>query len=67
MKLAPDYASAYSFRAECYIGLKQYTKAADDIVTALSMDKSDRKSFYYMQVMADSALIDMVTKQYCPK
>lgn len=62
MKLAPDYASAYSFRAESYIGLKQYPKAADDIVTALSMDKSDRKSFYYMQVMADTSMVDMVTK-----
>lgn len=62
MKLAPDYASAFSFRAESYIGLKQYPQAADDIVTALSIDKSDRKSFYYMQVMADSALIDIVTK-----
>lgn len=62
MKLAPDYVSAYSFRAESYIGLKQYPKAADDIVKALTIDSSDRKSFYYMQIMADSAMTDMITK-----
>lgn len=62
MKLAPEYASAYSFRAESFIGLKQYSKAADDIVTALTIDASDRKSFYYMQVMADSAMVEIVTK-----
>jgi len=62
IKLAPDYASGYSFRAESFIGQKQYSRAADDIVTALTLDGSDRKAFYYMQVMADSALVEMATK-----
>lgn len=61
IKLAPEYSSGYSFRAESYIGLQQYAKAADDIVKALSIN-GDNKAFYYMRVMADSALVEMSTK-----
>ena len=32
IKLASDYVSGYSFRAESYIGLKQYNEAIDDII-----------------------------------
>lgn len=61
IKLAPEYSSGFSFRAESYAGLKQYSKSADDIVKALSID-GDNKAFYWMRVLADSALVDITTK-----
>lgn len=61
VKLAPEYSSGYSFRAESYAGLKQYAKAADDIVKALDINGDD-KAFYWMQEMADSSFNDMATK-----
>ena len=39
-KLAPSYSSAYSFRAESYIGLKKYNEAIDDVIIALGIDKN---------------------------
>ena len=57
-----DYYQCYAFRAEAFIGLGQYEKAADDIVLALDSDGHE-KAFYLMQtVMADSALMTMVSK-----
>lgn len=57
-----DYFKSYAFRAESYIGLMQYEKAADDIITALAGNWDD-KAFYLMQtVMVDSALMTMVSK-----
>lgn len=61
VKLAPEYPSGYSFRAESYAGLKQYAKAADDIVKALDINGDD-KAFYWMQEVADSSFNDMATK-----
>lgn len=61
IKLANDYPSGYSFRAESYIGLKEYNKAADDIITALNLNY-DNKAFYLMGVMADSAFNVMSAK-----
>lgn len=48
IQLYPDYSSGYSFRAESNLGQKEYTKAADDLVKALSID-GDSKAFYTMQ------------------
>ncbi len=57
-----DYSQCYSFRAEAYAGLKQYEKAADDIITAIGMD-GDRKANYLLQTaMADSASTIMISK-----
>ena len=57
-----DYAQCYSFRAEAYIGLGQYEKAADDIISALIIG-GENKAFYLIQnVMADSAAMTMVSK-----
>lgn len=56
IKLASEYSSGYSFRAESYIGKKQYDKAVDDVITALSID-GDNKAFYLMQQLADSAFV----------
>lgn len=60
-KLEPSYSSAYSFRAESYIGLKKYNEAIDDIITALGIDQ-DNKAFYELQTLADSAFAQTVTK-----
>lgn len=57
-----DYSSCYSFRAEAYAGLKQYDKAADDIITAMVMNRDD-KAFYLMTTtMAESAALIMTSK-----
>lgn len=60
-KLEPFYSSAYSFRAESYIGLKRYNEAIDDVITALSID-GDAKAFYELQILADSAFTQTVAK-----
>lgn len=61
VKLAPDYSSGYSFRAESYLGLNKFDRAIDDVVTALSIDGDD-KAFYLLQNLADSAFVQTVAK-----
>lgn len=61
VKLEPNYSSAYSFRAESYIGLKKYNEAIDDVISALGVDR-DRKAFYELQELADSAFEQTVAK-----
>lgn len=61
VKLDQNYSSAYSFRAESYIGLKKYNEAIDDVITALGIDK-DRKAFYELQELADSAFEQTLAK-----
>lgn len=48
IKLAPDYSSGYSFRADAYIGQEKWGEATDDLVKALDID-GDNKAFYLMQ------------------
>ena len=47
-KLTKDYSSVHSFRAESYIGLKEWGKATDDIIRALTISPGDSKAFYLM-------------------
>lgn len=54
IKLAPDYSSGYSFRADAYIGQKKWNEATDDIVKALDID-GDNKAFYLMQNIPNEA------------
>lgn len=61
VKLEPNYSSAYSFRAESYIGLKKYNEAIDDVISALGIDR-DRKAFYELQELADSTFEQTVAK-----
>lgn len=61
VKLEPNYSSAYSFRAESYIGLKKYNEAIDDVISALGIDR-DRQAFYELQELADSAFEQTVAK-----
>lgn len=60
VKLEPNYSSAYSFRAESYIGLKKYNEAIDDVIS-VGIDR-DRKAFYELQELADSAFEQTVAK-----
>lgn len=46
-RLASDYSSEYSFRAESYTRLKQYDKAINDIIKALDIN-GDNKAFHLM-------------------
>ena len=48
IKLAADYSSGYSFRADAYIGQEKWSEATDDLVKALDID-GDNKAFYLMQ------------------
>lgn len=48
IKLAPDYSSVYSFRAEVYILQDEWVLAADDVIKSLSID-IDRRAFYILQ------------------
>lgn len=66
VKLEPNYSSAYSFRAESYIGLKKYNEAIDDVISALGIDR-DRKAFYELQELADSAFEQTVAKSKVQK
>lgn len=61
VKLDDDYSPGYSYRAEVYMKKGEYTKAAEDIVTALGIDDDD-KAFYLLPSMADSAKLVMEAK-----
>lgn len=59
--LYSDYSSAYSFRAEAYFGLGDYSSAVSDVINALSID-SDDKAFYLMAEHSDDAYTQLVTR-----
>lgn len=52
--LYKDYSSAYSFRAEAYMGKEKWAEATDDIVKALSIN-GDNKAFDLMQDLKEPA------------
>ena len=54
VNLYDDYSSAYSFRAEAYIGKEKWAEATDDIVKALSLN-GDNKAFVLMQDLKEPA------------
>lgn len=60
-KLASEYSSGYSFRAESYIGMKKWNEATDDIVKALSLDW-DRKAHYLAVTQEEPAFSMLVAK-----
>ena len=47
IKLAPEYSSGYSFRAEANMGKEKWNEAADDIIKALDIDRDD-KAYYHL-------------------
>lgn len=60
-KTHPDYSSANSFRAECYIATKDWDKASDDIMTALRIDH-DEKAVRLMQTYEEPLFTRMKAK-----
>ena len=60
-KLASEYSSGYSFRAESYIGLEKWNEATDDIVKALSI-AWDRKAHFLALTMKEPAFTILVSK-----
>lgn len=54
IKMSPEYSSGYSFRADSYIGKKDWSKATDDIVKALDID-GDNMAFYLMKNLPEEA------------
>ena len=60
-KLASDYSSGYSFRAESYIGKEKWAEATDDIVKALSLDW-DIKALYLANTLKEPAFTMLVSK-----
>lgn len=60
-KLAPDYSSAYSFRAESYMGLKKYNEAIDDAITAIGIDHNS-KAYHLFEELVDSAFDQTAAK-----
>lgn len=61
-KLTKDYSPVYAFRAESYIGLKDWNKATDDIIKALVIDYSDDKAFSLMQTEDEEFFKQMIAK-----
>lgn len=60
-RLAPNYASGYSSRAESYIALKDFDKAIEDVIKALDIDR-DRKAFKQMKFLAVFSNVPLKTK-----
>ncbi len=60
-KLANDYSSGYSFRAESYIGLEKWSEATDDIVKALNLDW-DRKAIHLAATLEEPAMTMVISK-----
>lgn len=61
-KLVKDYSSVYAFRAESYIGQKEWNKATDDIIKALTIDAHDDKAFSLMQTEDEEFFKQMIAK-----
>ncbi|MCQ2286517.1 MAG: retroviral-like aspartic protease family protein [Bacteroidales bacterium] len=53
------FSRAYAFRAESYIGLKQYNYAADDIITALDID-GDNKAYHLLGEFTEPEAIQVI-------
>ena len=60
-KLAPDYSSAYSFRAATYMKTRQYNEACKDVIRALDIDGDD-KAYMMLYTLADSAMTVLSTQ-----
>lgn len=59
-KLAPDYSSSYSFRADVFMKQEKWREASEDVVQALAIN-GDQKGWSQMQYLADLAPTHIVT------
>lgn len=55
VKLDPQYSTAYAFRADTYMAMRNYKGAAEDVVNALSVN-NDSKAFLQLYMLAKEAL-----------
>jgi clan AA aspartic protease (TIGR02281 family) len=55
LKLAPDYAQGYAFRAESLLGLGRYAEAMDDVIAALNKEESNQKAYHLISEIAKEA------------
>ena len=60
-KLASNYSSGYSFRAESYLGKEMWNEATDDIIAALNLEW-DRKAIYLAGTLKEPALTMLISK-----
>ena len=60
-KLASDYSSAYSFRAEVLLEQKKWAEATDDLISALKCDW-DGKAVYLLDGFEEPAFTMMTSK-----
>lgn len=61
IKLYPDYASGYAFRAESLVGLNKYVESIDDIIKALDINGHD-VAFDLMKQISDSVYAPLSAK-----
>ena len=61
LMLASDYSSAYSFRAEAYMGKQMWKEATDDVVSALKLDM-DLKALALACKLEEPAFTMLVSK-----
>lgn len=54
IRLANDYSSGYSFRAESYIALGKYDNAIEDIIKALDINSDNKAYFLLLDVVKTS-------------
>jgi len=59
MKLNEKFSQPYAFRADCYIGKRDYCSASQDLVKALEMDANDR-AFSMMKECNDTCYQNIV-------
>ena len=60
-ELYPNYDEPYAFRSDCFIEMKQYDRALDDVIHALGIGHGDR-AFSNLLLLADSAFTLTVDK-----
>lgn len=60
-KLASDYSSGYSFRAESFMGLKKWDEATNDLISALNIEW-DRKAMYLILTIKEPAVSILIAK-----
>ena len=60
-KMHSTYSFAFAFRAESYLGKKDWDKATDDIMSALRIDSND-KAFYMMKNLEEAPFTRLKAK-----
>lgn len=62
IKLNPNRAKNYTFRAQAYMGLKKYAEAADDLIKALAAEKGNDDAYYILQDWKEPEMNVLIAK-----